>query len=43
VLAGDTAESLGARVEAAERALMIDTVRAIAEGAIDLTQLARSP
>jgi phosphoribosylglycinamide formyltransferase-1 len=44
VLAGDTADSLGARVEeAAEKDLMIETVRAIAEGEIDLAMLARSP
>jgi phosphoribosylglycinamide formyltransferase-1 len=42
VLAGDTAESLAARVEAAEKELMIETVRAIAAGAIDLAQLARA-
>lgn len=39
---GDTAESLAARVEAAEKDLMIETVRAIVEAEIDLEELARA-
>lgn len=42
VKADDTVESLAARVEAAEKELMIETVRAIAAGEIDLERLARA-
>ncbi len=37
----DTVESLAARVEAAEKALMIETVRAIAAGELKLGKIAR--